>query len=865
MSNPLENVPLWRTALAPQGDGLDMPREMLRQSFLSFRGRVADLVATLGSELPGLTVHDITHLDALWRIAQEIAGSEYPLNPAEAYVLGGAFLLHDAAHVLAAYPGRLSEIKQSVHWQDFVAQRSQGLEPVAGSEAEKSAIFQVLRHLHAEQAQRLPGIYWQVDAQGDRFYLIENQALREYYSDSIGEIAASHHWSPDKVAATFAGRRVSCPSFLAPAAWEVDSLKIALLLRTADAAHMDAARAPWFLFALRKPQGISADHWRFQAKMGQATRTAAGELRLASGASFAPNERAAWWLALDTARMVDRELRSANAILREENRTLFAAGNVLGVESADAFARHVPVRGWEPVDVSPRIGDATRLIASLGGAALYGESYAAPLRELLQNGLDAVAALRALNGVGPREGEIHVNVRAAEPGMWWLDVTDTGIGMSRHVLTNVLLDFGASLWASDTMRQELPGLAKAGFKPVGKFGIGFFSIFMLGDEVRVTTRRFEPANGESMVNWQLRFDEGLASRPALVRPDRDETLARSGTRVSVKLPNAKLTALVNANNKNGPFDALFQVTAESPKDLEGRRGIQLAWLVASLCPTSTIRITTCLDDQQTYIAINADDWKKIDDKELLGRVNCAGGAVYALNDGSGELIGRLGMKGASLQLHPTPASLVYEGVVCGHLDGLTGVACARENNNDARRAKAKPAGSLDDWKLWAERVVAGTTPLDMDHRLHLHPLLPEKDFDVWIVGAEELPLARVMELVKTKDEVSLHDGTVSHDSSDDMGSDRFNHSFAPKKDVICYPSFAPRDSWWPLSEAYLNSGEAFPWFLGVPPIDYQARFETALIATWGAFEKEDSKDVPVGEVDGSEIIRWVTQYRRAKD
>jgi hypothetical protein len=44
--------------------------------------------------------------------------------------------------------------------------------------------------------------------------------------------------------------------------------------------------------------------------------------------------------------------------------------------------------------------------------------------------------------------------------------------MSRHVLTHTLLDFGSSLWRSATVYEEFPGLAKSGFEPVGKFGIG---------------------------------------------------------------------------------------------------------------------------------------------------------------------------------------------------------------------------------------------------------------------------------------------------------------------------------------------------------------------------------------------------------
>jgi hypothetical protein len=46
-------------------------------------------------------------------------------------------------------------------------------------------------------------------------------------------------------------------------------------------AHIDGLRAPWFLFALRRPEGISEDHWRFQAKLGQPTRTQEGGISTA--------------------------------------------------------------------------------------------------------------------------------------------------------------------------------------------------------------------------------------------------------------------------------------------------------------------------------------------------------------------------------------------------------------------------------------------------------------------------------------------------------------------------------------------------------------------------------------------------------
>jgi hypothetical protein len=219
----MDQFALWQRTLADQFDGLNPPREILRQAFLGFRDRTAQLVGEIGGLLPGLTVHDITHLDALWRVADQIAGPDYPLNPAEAFVLGGAFLLHDAAHVLIAYKDGLVGVKRTIEWKDLIAQRFEGNEPAAESLQERLALFQVLRHLHAKQARELATFTWTVPSTGEQVQLLEHFQLRDYYGDLIGEIAESHHWPAYRVAEAFEPRYVSAPGFLAPAGWAVDA------------------------------------------------------------------------------------------------------------------------------------------------------------------------------------------------------------------------------------------------------------------------------------------------------------------------------------------------------------------------------------------------------------------------------------------------------------------------------------------------------------------------------------------------------------------------------------------------------------------------------------------------------------------
>src|SRR3546814_4635789 len=81
------------------------------------RTRASALVAKIAGDLPHMTVHDVTHLDALWEMASIATGESFDLNPAEAFVFGGAILLHDAAMTLAAFPGGIVELREQTEWR----------------------------------------------------------------------------------------------------------------------------------------------------------------------------------------------------------------------------------------------------------------------------------------------------------------------------------------------------------------------------------------------------------------------------------------------------------------------------------------------------------------------------------------------------------------------------------------------------------------------------------------------------------------------------------------------------------------------------------------------------------------------------
>lgn len=849
MTHDFERTHLWKSSLAKRAaaDEHEIARDRLRGAYLKFRDRVSHLVSTIKSELPGLTVHDITHLDALWRVASEIAGPTYELTPAEAFVLGGAILLHDSAHAIAAFPGGKAEIKQTQHWRDLIAQRYNRQEPAVGSDDERAALFQVLRHLHATQAAKLPFVKWTVPGDDTPNFLIEDAELRNYYGELIGRIAESHHWPAHRIATELSHQNHTPPSYL-PTEWTVDAMKIALLLRTADAAHIDNARAPWFLFALQKPEGLSAQHWHFQSKLGQAKCNAHGELQISSASSFGADEREAWWLAYDTVQMVDRELRDAHGLMRDHGRVVFRAISVLGSGSSESFARYVKPRGWEPIDVAPKIGNVGNIIDMLGGEKLYGQKPEFALRELLQNSIDAIHAKRALGGLSANSGEIVVLLNELKDDHYQLIVSDDGVGMSRYVLTNVLLDFGNSLWKSDDTRDQWPGLSSSAFKPIGKFGIGFYSVFMLGPKVSVTSQRWsQSAAIKDATCYVLDFHEGLKSRPSLREAVR--TTNSSGTEVAVSIATQTLITLLT---KPGQRDQ--KVPAPSTTKVEPQLP-SISWMIEALgewieflIPMADVKISVGTGDVRQAV-LDPDDWLSISDEKLLKRIWCEKLASYAMPTqlirlANGEVAGRVGLGssyGGGL-LH------TYGGIVCDHTDVLFGVIRSGNAQNAARTSSATDY-PISTWKEWAERLCSESREQLMKNQmLLLNYLLPDEDFPVFTLDGEDFSAVEVAQQAGSATRVLIHAGYFEYHDNDDVTPKKFEREFWPSDDVICYPKSCP-----PSPNAWRG--------LPLAQIDYADRLRAAFKAQWPLL-KELQQMQAVGEVDGTTIERYVLVFER---
>ena len=230
-----------------------------------------------------------------------------------------------------------------------------------------------------------------------------------------------------------------------------------------------------------------------------------------TGQPFGREDAEAWWLAYDTLNAVDRELHDVDLLLQGHRPQILKARRVKGAGSPEMLARSVQTREWRPVDARLRVSDVPRIVEHLGGSKLYGDNPTVALRELIQNAADAVQARRKYENRSEDWGRITVSL-LSRSNETWLVVEDDGIGMSEHVLTGPLLDFGVSFWRSPLATEEFPGLMAAGMRSIGRFGIGFFSVFMLGSIVRVYSRRSDRGRDSARL---LEFRDATSTRPIL--------------------------------------------------------------------------------------------------------------------------------------------------------------------------------------------------------------------------------------------------------------------------------------------------------------------------------------------------------------
>ena len=169
-----------------------------------------------------------------------------------------------------------------------------------------------------------------------------------------------------------------------------------------------------------------------------------------------------------------------------------------------------PVKGSESVvGESQTLGfqAETRQLLDIVQHSLYSDREVF-LRELVSNASDALEKARhaMLTSQSPEDGQTELGITiTVDSKERMMAVADNGIGMSPEDLKDYLGTIARS--GSKAFMQQLATETKDGTSKtdaftsiIGKFGVGFYSVFMVADSVEVYTRKRGSPTGSCWVN-----------------------------------------------------------------------------------------------------------------------------------------------------------------------------------------------------------------------------------------------------------------------------------------------------------------------------------------------------------------------------
>lgn len=149
------------------------------------------------------------------------------------------------------------------------------------------------------------------------------------------------------------------------------------------------------------------------------------------------------------------------------------------------------------------------------------------LRELISNASDAIDRLRfaALEDEELFEGDTDLKIRVTyDADAKTITIADNGIGMSRDEVTENIGTIAKS--GTREFIEALSGDEKNDAMLIGQFGVGFYSAFMVADNVELRTRRAGVDTSEG-VRWESKGEGEYVIEP-IEKPNR-------GTEITIHL------------------------------------------------------------------------------------------------------------------------------------------------------------------------------------------------------------------------------------------------------------------------------------------------------------------------------------------
>lgn len=394
----------------------------------------------------------------------------------------------------------------------------------------------------------------------------------------------------------------------------------------------------------------------------------------------------------------------------------------------------------------------------------------------------------------------------------------------------------------------------------GQFGIGFFSVFMLGEQVSITTRRYDASESDAL---SLKFYAGLHSRPILSRPAPGLAPLDGGTRVEIKLemdPRAK-DRLRFRPIKGEPMSSPF---AELRRNRIPQIFSSLKELVAALVPGSEVSIDV-VEFEHEARAVNGGDWRTGPPTLIIDRIestrygeelserNIIEQLVRPIIGADNALVGRAAL---------WPTTWHHAGILVAgglrvqtvpHIVGIMmgEVQIAARNQG---RMLATPM-AIQTWVSEQAKLIE-TSNLSEQRKAMSAEIILEcggaiGNLPIAQRGGTWFTVEELRDLIHNERRLLIQVGEIDYEDYDPVGRDIFNGHFTPSKELLFFPALSDLL----LNTENRNNRRRPSYLLGF--------FEDLLHQIWGNFEEFEEDDYIVGTAWGSEITRSITTYQRA--
>jgi molecular chaperone HtpG len=525
---------------SPPKDGL----LNLATYFIKAANPIADSI--IGGPFNQYTLHNRDHIKKIFHIAGHIVSgiTLQLLSPVECLIFLYSAYLHDLGMAITneefkgyiVDPAYLDSIEQWPQMKEaFTRARNQRknaneaqqqLIEAEIADLQRAALASYLRPLHAT-----PGRYKSL------IKLIKENAGRSDIFEFNGQslepelvsICESHNLNSTVLGEIISAHEDRFPRAMPIGGYQVNIQFIAALLRLSDILDFDYERTPKTLFESlgikhSNLPGAEVSLVEWEKHLSVHTIEILKEELVISGTCKHPIIESG---IREFCQVIEQEIHDTLAVLRRNNTEILERYQIILPPIVRANIRS---EGYLYMNLALKLDEAA-IMSLLMGNRLYNSPLVA-VRELIQNAVDASLVRVSLLGEPGYKPYISVTIEEHKTDKsHWLVVIDNGIGMDEYVLKHHFFSVGSSYYSSPEYKRLYRNSTALMPAITSKFGIGFLSTFMIGDEIEIVTRKKYPGGGNS--RGKKVFIERMG---ALAFVQEDENI-EIGTSVKVRITN----------------------------------------------------------------------------------------------------------------------------------------------------------------------------------------------------------------------------------------------------------------------------------------------------------------------------------------